>query len=246
MPHFSAWTATLLLAGLAAGAPGVAAEPPEPRQITVSGQGEVRAAPDRATVTLGILARAPALDAARAEANRVVGALLAVTRELKVADADVRTTRLSVSPEYDYGDGKRARRLTGYSVQRQLIVELKDIDRLGELIEKGLGAGANLAAEPQLDSSRRPELERDALARAVADARANAAVIARALDASVGSARAVAQAGAGGRPPVPMMRVAMAAAIAPAAAAETYQTGELTFSATVTASFDLVPLATPH
>jgi hypothetical protein len=245
MSPFSAWTVTLLLAGIGAGAPGLAAEPPEPRQITVSGQGEVHAAPDRATVTLGILARAPALDAARAEANRVVGALLAVTRGLKVADADVRTTRLSVGPEYDYGDGKRPRRLTGYTVQRQLVVELKDIDRLGELIEQGLGAGANLAAEPQLDSSRRADLERDALARAVEDARANAAVIARALGAAVGSARAVTQSGAGGRPPAPVMRVAMAAA-APAAAPETYQTGELSFSATVTASFDLVPGTAPH
>jgi uncharacterized protein YggE len=244
MSPFSACAATLLLAGLAAAAPRAAAEPAEPRQITVSGQGEVHAAPDRATVTLGILARAPALDAARAEANRVVGALLAVTRGLKVADADVRTTRLSVGPEYDYGDGKRPRRLTGYSVQRQLVVELKDIDRLGELIEQGLGAGANLAAEPQLDSSRRADLEREALARAVGEARANASVIARALEVGLGSARTATQNGSGGRPPVPTMRVAMAAAGAPAA--ETYQTGELTFSATVTVSFDLVPAAAPR
>jgi uncharacterized protein len=242
MSHRPAWAAVILLAGLAAGAAGQAAETPEPRLVTVSGHGEVRAAPDRATVTLGILARAPALDAARGEANRVVAALLAVTRALNIAASDVRTTRLSVSPEYDFGDGRRARRLVGYSVQRQLIVELKDIDRLGELLEQGLGAGANLAGEPQLDSSRRADLEREALLRAVADARANAAVIARALGGSIGGARRVTQGAAEGGPVLPLQRLA-AASLAAAAAPETYQPGELAFGATVTASFELVPAA---
>lgn len=243
MRRCRAFAAAILLAGLAASAPGRAAEPPEPRLVTVSGRGEVRAAPDRATVTLGILARAPALESARAEANRVVGALLGVARELKIADADVHTTRLGVSPEYDYGDGKRARRLVGYVVQRQLVVELKDIDRLGELLERGLNAGANLAGEPLLDSSRRAELEREALARAVADARANAAVIARALDCSVGSAHSATQGGAEGPQPIPMQRMAMAAG---AAAPETYQPGELAFAASVSVRFELVPGPAPR
>jgi uncharacterized protein YggE len=244
MPHVPVRAAALLLVCLAASAQGRAAEPLEPRLVTVTGRGEVRAAPDRATVTLGILARASALEAARSEANRVVAALLALARELKVADGDVRTTRLSVNPEYDEGDGRRARRLVAYQVQRQLIVELKDIDRLGELIEKGLGAGANLASEPLLDSSRRAELEREALGRAVADARANAAVIARALDGTVGGVRAVTAGGAEGAP-LPMQR-GVIAPMAAVTAAATYQPGELAFRASVTASFDLLPGAAPR
>ena len=241
MSLLRAFASAVLLAGLASAA--AAADGPPPHVVTVTGHGEVRAAPDRATVTLGILAQAPSLDAARADANRTVAALLAVARDLKIADADVRSTRLAVNPEYDFGDGKRARRLVGYSVQRQLVVELRDIDRLGELLEKGLGAGANLAGEPQLDSSRRATLERDALARAVADARANALVIATALDAGVGAVRAVTQGGAEGAAPMPMQRFAAAAR---AAAPETYQPGELTIAATVTASFELVPAAAPR
>jgi uncharacterized protein len=235
--------AAILLAGLVASVPGRAAEPPETRLVTVSGRGEVRAAPDRATVTLGILARGAALEPARAEANRVVGALQGVARELRIAAADVRTTRLSVSPDYDYGDGKRARRLVGYVVQRQVVVELRDIDRLGELLEKGLSAGANLAGEPVLDSSRRAEFEREALAGAVADARANAAVIARALDCGVGGARDAVQGGAESRQPFPTQRMALAAA---AAAPETYQPGELAFAASVTVRFELVAEPARH
>jgi len=243
MARFRFPAVAVLIAGLAASAGARATEAPEPRLVTVSGRGEVRAAPDRATVTLGIQTRAATLEPARADANRVVAALLAVARELRIADADVHTTRLSVSPEYDYGDGKRARRLAGYVVQRQLVVELRDIDRLGELLEKGLGAGANLASEPLLDSSRRAELEREALARAVADARANAAVIARALDSSVGAAHSATQGAAEGPAPMPMQRLAMAGTTA---AADSYQPGELTLSATVTARFELVAGPAPR
>jgi hypothetical protein len=236
---------TALIAGftliaLLAGAAGRAAEAPAPRQVTVAGHGETRALPDRATVTLGIEARAAALAAAQAEANRVMGALLAVVRGLGVADSDVHATRLTVGPEYDVGDGRRPRQLVGYAVSRELIVELRDIDRLGLLIEKGLGAGANLVAEPRLDSSRRGDLEREALARAVGDARANAEVVAQALGVRVGAARSVSAAGEPPLVPVPAPRMAIASVAAPTAA-ETYRPGELTFTASVTASFELEP-----
>ena len=243
MPQIRNTAAAIVLAGLAAGSAARAADAPEPRLITVAGRGEVRAVPDRATVTLGILARAPALETARAEANRVVAALLAVTRALQLAEADVHTTQLSVSPEYDFSAGQRSRRLLGYSVQRQVTVVLKDMARLGELIEKGLDAGANLASEPSLDSSRRPELEREALARAIADARANAAVVARALDGGVGAAHEVVQGGAFVRS-LPMQGLAAAAVAADVNA--NYQPGELAFRANVTASFELLAAPAPH
>jgi len=225
----------LLLVAAARGAPA-----DEVREVTVVGHGEVRAAPDRATVTLGVRASAPTVAAARNEADRVVAALLAVTRAIKVADADVRTTGLSVSPDYDFGDGRRTRKLLGYSVERQVVAVLRDIDRLGELIERGLNAGANTASSPQLDSSRRAELEREALARAVGDARLNAAAIATALEATVGRVRAIRQGGA--EMPVPTAMVVTAARFnGVPAQAESYQPGEIVFDATVSASFDLVP-----
>jgi hypothetical protein len=237
---------TAVFAGaLALAATRVIADQGESRLVSVTGQGEVHAAPDRATVTLGIQARETTLEAARANANRVVTALLKVTRDLKIPESQVRSTRVGVNPEYNWNDGRHVRQLVGYDVQRQLMVDLRDLDRLGELIEKSVTAGANLVGDPVLDSSERAELERQALARAVDDARRNAAVLARALDASLGLPRSIATTAAGGRPvPLPMTRMAAAKAMS-AEAPETYQTGELTFTATVSATFDLVPGAAP-
>lgn len=235
------WLIPTLLAGVLAG-PAVAGEAAEPRTLTVNGEGEVHASPDRATVTLGIQAREPTLEAARTGANRVVTALLKAARDLGIADAQVHSTRLSVNPEYNWNDAKRGHPLVAYTVQRQVIVDLRDIDKLGDLLERGMSAGANVAGEPVLDSSRRAELRREALAKAVVDARANAAVLATSLDAYVGAPRSLSVASVGGGPPIGVPRVMVAMARADVSAApETYQSGELSFTASVTATFDLVP-----
>ena len=231
----------VLLSAPAMAAPG--GDAAEPRTLTVAGTGEVHATPDRATVTLGIQAREPTLDGARNTANQVVTRLLKAARELGVADAQIHSTRLSVNPEVNYNDQKHGHPVVAYTVQRQVIVDLRDIDRLGELLERGISAGANVAGEPVLDSSRRADLEREALAKAVADARANAQVLATALDAGVGAARAVSVGGTdAGRPFVQAPMAMLRAAAAPAP--ESYQSGELSFTASVTATFDLVPRAT--
>jgi uncharacterized protein YggE len=245
MHRRSSFVTLVLACGLLPAVASGAAEQAEPRYVSVSGEGEVHAAPDRATVTLGIQAREPTLEAARVTANRVVAALLKVTRDLRIPESSVRSTRIGVNPEYSWNDARHERRLVGYDVQRQLIVDLRDLERLGELIEQSVTAGANLVGDPVLESSERADLERQALARAVDDARRNAAVLARALDASVGPPRSITTTAAGGRP-VPMLPTRMAMAKATSAEApETYQSGELTFTATVSATFDLVPGGAP-
>jgi uncharacterized protein YggE len=215
----------------------------EPRVVVVSGQGEVRAQPDRATVTVGVLARRPTVEAARQEANRVQAALLGVTRGLQIPDAQVRSTRVNVSPEYTWNESKRQREFVAYAVQRQIVVDLRDIDKLGPLMEKSLTAGANDVQEPQLDSTKRKDLEREALVLAVEDARRNAEVLARAVGMAVGPARNVQGNGFSPGPPMPMAmaRRDAVAASPPIEAPQTYQTGELVFGASANVTFDLVP-----
>ena len=230
-------------AALALGAPPASAAD-EPRVVVVSGQGEVRAQPDRATVTVGVLARRPTVEAARQEANRVQAALLAVTRGLQIPDAQVRSTRVNVSPEHTWNEARRQREFVGYLVQRQVVVDLRDVDKLGLLIERSLSAGANDVQEPALDSTKRKDLEREALALAVEDARRNADVLARAVGMAVGPARNVQGNGFSPGPPMPMAMARMdAAAAPPVESPQTYQTGELVFGATANVTFDLVPAA---
>lgn len=231
--------ATLLVLGGLLSTAARAEEREEPRVVVVQGQGEVRAQPDYAVVTLGVSARQPTLEGARQEANKVVEALLKVTRELKVPESRVRSTRVNVNPEWEWNEPKRQRQFVGYTVTRQVIVDLRELDRLGVLLEKAVTAGANLVQEPMIDSSQRADLERQALALAVEDARKNADVLARAVGMGVGRARNVSGNGGGPRP-MPMMAMARAGGAAPSESPETYQTGDLVFGANANVTFDLV------
>lgn len=209
-----------------------------PRTVSVSGLGEVRAEPDRASVTLGVESRKLTLAEARGDVTRAVESLLKLTRELKIDAKYVRTTRLAVQPEYNWNAENSSRKLTGYMVSRQVEIDLRDLDKLGTLLERGVDLGANQIGDPQLDSSRRRELEREALAKAVEDARLNADTLAKAAGVKLGAVRAL-SASSAASPPIAIPRVMMMKAEARDAAG-TYQSGELNFNANVQAEYELL------
>ena len=231
---------TLALALLLACTAAHAQQAEAPRTIGVSGQGEVRAEPDRATVTLGVESRKPKLEDARAAVAKTVDAVLKLTRELKIDPKQVRSTRINVQPEYNWGaNNANERTLIGYLVSRQVEVELHDLEKLGQLLERATDLGVNQMGDPRLDSSKRQDLVREALAKAVVDARQNAEVIAKAAGARLGNARTINANTEFTQAPQPMVR-AMAME-AKAAGGAPYQSGEMTFNATVNVQYDLIP-----
>jgi uncharacterized protein YggE len=214
------------------------AEDARPRTVSVAGQGQVTAQPDMARITLGVEARRPDLAEARSEVTAAVDRVLALTRELKIDPQYVNATGLQVQPEYSWSEKDRKRVLLGYVVSRQVEVELRDLDKLGMLMERAVSAGANQLGGASLDSTHRKELERQAMALAVQDARLNAETLARAAGTQLGGVRSLSASSSS--PLMPMYR--MAAADMPAAAPPeaTYQTGDMSFTANVTAEYDLV------
>lgn len=231
-----------LAALIAGGAAAQAAE--QPRTISVTGTGEVQAEPDRATLMFGIEARRPQLEQARADVAKAVDAVLRLTASLKIDPKLVHATRINVQPEYNWGNGPQERTLIGYFVSRQVEIELRDLDKLGPLLERATDLGVNQIGDPQLDSSRRAQLLREALAKAVADARQNAEVVAKAADARLGAARTINASTAQTSPgPVPLARAALAMEANTAKAAGSYQSGEMSFTATVSIQYDLQPAA---
>jgi uncharacterized protein len=221
-----------------------AADNERPRTITVTGQGEIQAEPDRALVSLGVESRKAKMDEARAEVQRTVDAVLKLTRDLKIDQKYVRTTRVNVQPEYNWDSSARERNLIGYFVSRQVEVDLRDLDKLGQLVERSFDAGVNQVGAPQLDSSKRRDLEREALAKGVEDARLNAEAVAKAAGARLGQPRTIsASSGFVAPPPMPMMRAKAAGMMAESSDAGSYQSGQLTFNGTVQVEYDLIPAA---
>ena len=238
MSRQASWLAMLAAASCLYGANALAEEP-RPRTVNVSGIAEVSAEPDLARVALGVESRKPSMEAARAEVAATVDRVLALARELKIDPKYVNATRVQIQPEYRWNENDRERVLLGYLVSRQVEIELRDLDKLGSLLERTVDAGVNQVGDPMLDSSRRKELEREAMTKALEDARLNAEALARAAGAKLGPARTLSA--SGGTPPVPMYRAKLAQADMAAAPEETYQTGEMKFSASVNAEYDLIP-----
>jgi uncharacterized protein YggE len=241
--QLSTVAATTALCALLASTSVVAAEAERPRTISVSGYGEIQAEPDRALVTLGIEARKPKMEDARAEVTKTLEAVLKLTRELKIDQKHVRTTRVNIQPEYNWDPAAKERNLIGYFVSRQVEVDLRELDKLGQLLEKSFDLGVNQVGEPRLDSTKRRDLEREALAKAVADAKLNAEAVAKAAGARIGPPRMISASSGFVPPPVPMKAYAMRAEAASDSAAGSYQSGQMGFNGTVQVEYDLIPLS---
>ncbi len=210
----------------------------QPRTISVSGTGTVDAVPDIARLHLAVQRRDLDMATARAATVKVSRDFIALCGRLGIKESKVRTAGLTIQPEYRWDQQQKLQVFTGYFVQRQLEVELNDLDKLGELIEGAIDAGVNEVSPPQLDSSKRPELSRQALAAAATDARDNAQRIADTLGVKLGALRNIDAHSSQPRPPGPMMRVSAMSAESDAGAS--YTPGEISMDAQVNASFDVV------
>lgn len=210
----------------------------QPRTISVSGTGTVDAVPDIARLNLAVQRRDLDMATARAATVKVSRDFIALCSRLGIKESKVRTAGLTIQPEYRWDQQLKLQVFTGYFVQRQLEVELNDLDKLGELIEGAIDAGVNEVSPPQLDSSQRRELSRQALAAAATDARSNAQRIADTLGVKLGALRNIDAHSSQPRPPGPMMRVSAMSAEADAGAS--YTPGEISMDAQVNASFDVV------
>lgn len=206
--------------------------------ISVTGNGLVSTEPDRATVQMSIVSRAKELDAAQAGAAKVTASVLSLTDKLDIDRNKVDTTGATVRPDYRWNREKEEQELRGYIAERQMGVKVDDLEKLGRLVEGAVAAGVNQVSAPQLDSSRRESMHREALALAAKDARANAKVLAETLGAKLGDPISVSDRSAPPQPPVPQARMASMAMESDSAA--TYNAGDLTFTASVTVVFELV------
>jgi uncharacterized protein YggE len=110
--------------------------------ITVTGHGEVMGAPDIAYVSLGIVTRDASARQAANENARIAQAIANAVKGLGVADKDIQTQNYSVQPWYEYPQNAQPR-LMGYEVRNSIRVTVRDIKKVGDVIDAGIKAGAN-------------------------------------------------------------------------------------------------------
>lgn len=172
--------ALCLIAPLWAGA----ATAPDRAHVVVTGSGEVEATPDIARIQLQIHETRDSAAAAKHEVDRRVEAVLNATRFEGVSSADIRASQIRVFPDYEWRDAKRI--LKGQRVERQIDITLRDLSRYGALIDKLVEAGVNQLGQVQFDIARRDQLAAEATQKAIADAKAQATLLAEGFGSRLG------------------------------------------------------------
>jgi uncharacterized protein len=151
----------------------------DPGRIAVGGTGRVSVEPDVADLRLGVSAARPTVDTARSVAAETMAAILAAVADAGVERRDVRTTLLSVQPRYDYRENQPPV-LTGYELANVVEVTVRDLARLGDVVDGTLRAGATSMDGLSFRVADPAPAEREARLLAMAAARVRADVLAEA------------------------------------------------------------------
>ena len=212
---------TILASALALALAGAALADDMPRQITVTGEGRVEAAPDMATISLGVTHENEQAKLAMEATSDAVARILERIAAMGVAPRDMQTRALSLSPvwsERTASDGNRAR-ITGFVASNTVMVRVRDLASLGRILDAVIEDGANDFNGLEFDVQNPEPLMDEARRAAVADAMARAALLAEAAGVTLGPVQSISEQG-GMRPMGAMMDMAMRESGVPIAAGE--------------------------
>ncbi|GAH99125.1 unnamed protein product, partial [marine sediment metagenome] len=92
-----------------------------------------------------------------------------------IEDKDVKTTSFNIRPRYEYSEGTYGKRtLVGYEVIQKLQVKIRDLGKIGTIIEKATSSGANEISDLQMTIDNQDELKKQAREQAIAKAKVKA------------------------------------------------------------------------
>jgi uncharacterized protein len=147
------------------------------RGITVVGIGKVTGKPDIAHVTVGIETQAPSLQKAVDDNKAKMNGLLDTLKKIELADKDIQTSNYSVYTERVSPPTPGAEASTDqmiYHVTNQVDVIVRDVNQLGDVLDKAVAAGANNIYGVNFSVEDTSKLESDARAKAVTNAKSRA------------------------------------------------------------------------
>ena len=155
--------------------------------LTVRGSSEVAASPDQALVQLGAAARSERATDAQQQVNRIVAAILKAVKSAGIPAQDISTAELTLVPVYEQISRKPAEqgglpRIAGYSATNVVRVAVNEINKIGDVIDAGINAGANRLEGLSFALRDDTLLRQKALQQAALNARQKAEAIASALN----------------------------------------------------------------
>jgi uncharacterized protein YggE len=204
--------------------------------LNLSAYGEVRVAPDMATITFGVTTEGTTAQAAMADNARRMQEVFAALSRAGIADRDIQTSGLNLSAQYDYVENQPPR-LRGYQASNQVTVVIDDLTKVGTTADAVVSAGVNQIngiAFGLKDSKAAEDQARVLAVRALQD---KARLYAQALGVELGAIRSLNE--GGGYTPQPPMPVYAARMAMSDSASTPVAAGEMSVRIDITGTYDL-------
>lgn len=208
--------------------------------ISIEGRGQVRAAPDMATVTSGVTTQGATAKEALDANSTAMAALIEALKSSGIEARDIQTSGFSVNPNYVYSEERDAQgynlppKINGYQVANSVSVIVRDLEKLGTILDQSVTVGANTVNGVEFAVADPSELLNQARKAAFNDARSKAELYADASGTKLGDIETISERQDYAAP------VAYAMAERAVAAAPTpVEAGELSFAITVSVEWDL-------
>lgn len=181
-----------------------------PRIISMTGHGEVRMAPDRAVVNIGVHTSSGTAEEAMKANREAMNSVFAKLKAAGITERDIQTSDFSVQPRYDYNDSNQPPKLTGYDVTNMVAVTVQKLDGLGPLLDSVVSSGSNQINGISLQVSNPDQALDEARKIAVKDAARKAQIYASAANVRLGAVQSISE-GTGLAPPIPVQAKTMRA-----------------------------------
>lgn len=235
--------AALALCLAAPAGPARADETPRVATLDMVGQGSVTAVPDMALVTSGVVSDADTASAAMTANSTAMAAVVARVKEAGIEPRDIQTSGFSVQPRYaqvkHQSRDEYRQELVGYRVTNSVTVRVRDLARLGGLLDAMVRDGANDVSGVTFLVSDADRLRDEARKAAIADAIRKARLYAEAAGVQLGRVLSISEQDMGPRPVMMMARAEFKAMdSAPPAPIEA---GESTLDIRVNVTWELQP-----
>lgn len=219
-------------------------KPPEVQNtISFTGTGEVFVKPDLALITFSVQNEAKTVADAMSENTKKMNAVIDSIKKQGVQDKDLKTASFNISPRYEWPQirclsypcptGERV--LVGYDVYQSLQVKIRNLEKVGSIIQSATDMGANDVSGLQFTVENEDELKSQARKQAIDEARAKAKELASQLGVNLGAITNFSESGSW---PVPIPYFARAEMVGVGEAPQ-IQTGENKIEVTVTITYEI-------
>jgi uncharacterized protein YggE len=155
-------------------------------QIVTGGSADTLLQPTRASLSVVVTTSGATAAAASADNARISKLVIEAIQRAGVKREEIQGTHLGVNPHWEYDDKTRRSRQVDFEASNNIHLEAEALDQIGTYVDAALGAGATGIVDVSFTARDTEAARAQVLANAVAAARADAVVMARAGGGSLG------------------------------------------------------------